>query len=178
METNRLIFRALTPEDASCLYGIYQHQGVLQYFPNPKPPSLAKVMQSIEAQQDHWHEHGYGNWAVVEKGSSNLMGWAGLQYLPELNETEVGFLLDNSFWGKGYATEAAEASLQYGFERGLKYLVGLVHPENVASRRVLEKCGLVYDRSLQIWGINLMHYCIEKTSPRPAQDLNEDAAGV
>ena len=88
-----------------------------------------------------------------------MIGWAGLQYLPELEVTEVGFLLDRSWWGKGYATEAARAALQFGFEDfKLKQIIALVHPENLASQRVIEKLGMMYESTIALWGIDLMRF--------------------
>jgi RimJ/RimL family protein N-acetyltransferase len=72
------------------------------------PPE--KDQRFIAGQQAHWEKYGYGNWGIRLRDSPELIGWAGLQYLPELEETEVGFLLDRLYWGKGYATEAAQAS--------------------------------------------------------------------
>jgi RimJ/RimL family protein N-acetyltransferase len=71
-------------------------------------------------------------------------------------------LLDRPFWGKGYATEAALASVRFGFEQfHLDHLIALVHPENLASRRVIEKCGMAYVETLALWGIELMRYRIQ-----------------
>jgi len=161
IQTNRLLLRPLLPIDAQALHRIYQTEGVLQYFPNPVPPPLEKLERFVAGQQAHWEEHGYGNWGVLPEGEQEIVGWAGLQYLPELEETEVGLLLDCPFWGKGYATEAALASLDFGFERfHLDHIIALVHPDNLASRRVIEKCGMSYVESLSLWGIDLMRFCI------------------
>ena len=92
-----------------------------------------------------------------------IIGWAGLQYLPELNETEVGFLLDRPFWGKGYATDAALASLRFGFGQcNLDHIIALVHPDNLASRRVIEKCGMRYVQTISLWDMELMCHTVEK----------------
>jgi len=167
--------RPLQSADAVTLCRIYQSKGVLRYFPNPTPPPLERVERFIDSQQAHWEKHGYGNWGVLLDGEAKLagksasklpgeiIGWAGLQYLPELNETEVGFLLDRPFWGKGYATEAALASLRFGFDGyHLDHIIALVHPENIASRRVIEKCGMLYVDHLALWGMELMRYRINK----------------
>ena len=159
INTPHLTLRPIVPADAAALYRIYQNEGVLQYFPNPTPPPLEKVQRFVAFQQAHWEKYGYGNWGVVLEGEGKIIGWAGLQYLPELDETEVGFLLDRPFWGKGYATEAARASIQFGFEHfDLDHIIALVHPENIASRRVIEKCGLRLVQTLSLWGIQLMRY--------------------
>ena len=165
VKTERLILREFQPADVDCLHLIYQHEGVLQYFPNPDPPSKESISRWVDSQQAHWAEHACGNWAIVQQADSQVIGWAGLQFLPELDEVETGFLLDRPFWGKGYATEAAQASIRFGFELGLTQIVALVHPQNLGSQRVLEKSGMQYDRSLQLWGLDLMHYRIYKSLP-------------
>ena len=159
INTPHLTLRPIVLADAAILYRIYQSEGVLQYFPNPAPPPLEKVQRFVASQQAHWEKYGYGNWGVLPEGGGEIIGWAGLQYLPELDETEAGFLLDRPFWGKGYATEAARASIQFGFEHfDLDHIIALVHPENIASRRVIEKCGLRFVQTLSLWGIQLMRY--------------------
>ena len=76
-----------------------------------------------------------------------------------MNETEVGYFLDKSRWNKGFATEAANTSIQFGFDQcGLDHIIALVHPENVASRRVIDKCQFVYEETIHIWNIDLMRH--------------------
>jgi RimJ/RimL family protein N-acetyltransferase len=163
LTTTHLILRPLQPKDAGVLHRIYQSEGVLRYFPNPFPPPLEKVQRFIILQQAHWEKFGYGNWGIVPEGEAQIAGWTGLQYLPELDETEVGFLFDRHYWGKGYATEAARASLKFGFETGnLDHIIALVHPDNIASRRVLEKCGMLYQNTLELWGIGLLRFRVER----------------
>lgn len=166
IRTARLSLRPLLASDAEVLYRIYQTEGVLRYFPNPTPPALVKVQRFITVQQAHWACYGYGNWGVLPYGEEHLIGWAGLQFLPEINATEVGFLLDRPFWGKGYATEAVAASLQFGFAYAhLDYIIALVHPENLSSRHVIEKCGMEYHESIRLWGMDLFRYQVAAHRP-------------
>jgi ribosomal-protein-alanine N-acetyltransferase len=161
IKTIHLTLRPLQPADALTLYRIYQTEGVLRHFPNPNPPALEKVDRFIAQQQQHWQTYGYGNWGIVPGEEGEIIGWAGLQFLPELNETEVGYLLDKPFWGKGYATEAAHASLEFGFDQfAFARLIALVHPDNIASQRVLEKCGMTYVETIHLWGIDLKRFQI------------------
>ncbi len=163
IQTTRLTLRPLQPGDAIVLHRIYQSEGVLHYFPNPNPPPLNKIERFISGQQVHWQQHGYANWGILREGNAEIIGWAGLQYVPELDETEVGFLLDRPVWGLGYATEAAKASLQFGFEHiSLEHIIALVHPDNLASRRVIEKCGLAYQDSFMLWGMELRRSRIDR----------------
>jgi len=69
-----------------------------------------------------------------------------------------------TFGGKGYATEAAKAALRHGFETlKLDRIIALAKPENVASRRVIEKIGMRYTRNAEYWGIICAYYDISKT---------------
>ena len=119
--------------------------------------------ENIEGGEHHlFTGYAYGNWGAVPAGGIEIIGWAGLQYLPELEETEVGFLLDRPYWGRGYATEAGLASIKYGFEHfNFDHIIALVHPDNLASQRVIEKCGMCYVETLTLWGIELHCFRIE-----------------
>jgi [ribosomal protein S5]-alanine N-acetyltransferase len=166
LRTPRLTLRPFTPEDARPLYHIYQHAGVLQYFPNPTPPPLEKVERFIAAQQAHWETYGYGNWAICLPDLAELAGWAGLQFIPETGETEVGYLLDRPYWGQGYATEAALAALQFGFEHlPCGEIIALVHPENAGSLKVAAKCGLAVVERKVYWGLELVRHTLGRGAP-------------
>jgi len=159
LATARLLLRAFTEQDADPLHRILNERDILRYFPNPAPPSRERVQQVIAGQLKHWEEHGYGWWAVERRSQAGLLGWCGLQFLPETGETEVGYLLDQACWGQGLATEGALASLQFGFETlGLECIVGIVHPENKASIRVIEKIGMsLVDRNTY-FGMDVYRY--------------------
>jgi ribosomal-protein-alanine N-acetyltransferase len=163
--TSRLILRAFTKEDVGPLHRILGEEDVLRYFPNTKPPSQDQVGKLISAQLKHWTEHGYGWWAVEPRRENELIGWSGLQFLPETKEVEVAYLLGKAFWGKGLATEAAQASLQFGFENfELESIVAIVHPENIASQRVIEKLGMSFVDRTHYFGMDCYRYTIDRSS--------------
>ncbi len=165
IETPHLVLRAWTAEDASGLHDILQEDGILQYFPNPNPPPRSKADDYIAHQLAHWQLYGYGHWAVVARDDGRVVGWNGLEYLPELGETEVAYLLSRGVWGRGYATEAARAAVEYGFDTaGLAAIIGLVHPENAGSVRVLEKCGMTFADRLTLWGLDMSRYRVDRAS--------------
>jgi RimJ/RimL family protein N-acetyltransferase len=163
--TSRLCLRSFTSHDAGPLHWILGDRDVLRYFPNSAPPSLDRVERMIAHQLGHWQEHGYGWWAVELSATGKFIGWCGLQFLPETKETEVGYLLGKPFWGRGLATEGAQASMLYGFEDlGLETIVAIVHPENLASQRVIEKLGMSFTGQAHYFGMPCYHYTIERTS--------------
>ena len=159
LRTSRLVLRPWQITDTEALFAILQQEDILRYFPRTTPPPLEGVRRFILHHLAHWQEQGYGHWAVVSQEDQQLIGWNGLEYLTESGETEVAFLLSKSFWGQGLATEATLAALDFGFETvGLAEVIGLVHPENVASRRVLEKIGMTFTRQAAYFGMELWRY--------------------
>jgi RimJ/RimL family protein N-acetyltransferase len=165
IETAHLILRGWRPEDAEVWFRIVQEDGILQYFPNPKPPPRAKADDYIAHHLAHWEKYGCGHWAVVTRDDGQVVGWNGLEYLPELGETEVAYLLSKRVWGRGYATEAARAAVRFGFETAaLDAIIGLVHPENGGSVRVLEKCSMTFVDRIALWGLEMSRYRVNRTA--------------
>lgn len=157
--TPRLTLRAFVLQDAAPLHRIFGSPGVLRYFPSSKPPSLDQVQKVIDGQLAHWAQYGYGWWATVLRSDNTFVGWSGLQFLPETDETEIAYLLDPDFWGQGLATEAAKAGLRYGLDKlGLETIVAIVHPENAASRRVIDKLGLAFVEQKPYFGMECCRY--------------------
>lgn len=171
--TERLLLRPFRESDAEPLHRILAGEDILRYFPSPRSPSLEQVQRFIAGQLKHWEDRGYGWWAVVPQGQDRLIGWCGLQYLPDTDETEVAFLLDKPYWGQGLATEAGLTSLHFGFEQlGMQNpIVAIVHLENKASQRVIEKLGMARTRQAEYFGIDCYRYEIQpeafgqKTAP-------------
>ena len=175
--TPRLELRPWGMGDVDRLFAILQEPGILQYFPNPAAPPRVWVEKYIRHHRQHWQERGYGHWALVDRKNGLLAGWVGLEYLPELEQAEIAYLLSGETKGRGFATEAAQAALSYGFMTcGLKEIIGLVHPGNTASIRVLEKCGLKFSDQLALWGLDLLRYrgyettCLKAPGSSPGQN--------
>jgi len=163
--TSRLVLRPFTEEDVEPLYRVLGQKDILCYFPNPNPLSMERVERLIERQLQHWDEHGYGWWAIEARSKPELIGWGGLQYLPETDETEVAYLLSQAFHGNGLGTELAQASLKFGFDRfaDLENIIAIVHPENIASQRVALKAGLAFVERTNYFGMDCYRYIIERS---------------
>ncbi len=161
--TPHLTLRPLTMDDLDAMFRTFSETDMLKYFPNPNPPTMDRAQRMIETQIQQWQNYGLGSWGVVPHGETEIAGWNGLQYLPETNETEVGYMLSRKFRGKGYSTEGARAGLEFGFKSlGLDQVIGLVHPENIASQRVLLKCGLTFTHQANYFGMEMFRYKITR----------------
>jgi ribosomal-protein-alanine N-acetyltransferase len=163
VNTGRLLLRPFQPDDAPSLYQILIQPGLLKYFPDPTPPSLERVERFIGKQLAQWQERGYALWAVQPLRTDRLAGWCGPQFLPETGETEVGYLLGREWWGQGYATETAQASLDFTFRQfPLDQIIALVHPDNKASIRVIEKLGMISTGMAPYFGVELERFVLTR----------------
>jgi ribosomal-protein-alanine N-acetyltransferase len=163
LETARLLLRPFTQADVDPLHAILSDREVIRYLPDTTPPSRERVVDFVDRQIAHWHDRGFGWWGVEYQGRPQLLGWAGLAYLPATGEVEVAYLLTKAAWGQGIATEAARACVAYGFERiGLRQIIALVHPENAASRRVILKLGMAFVDEAHYFGIDVHRYALER----------------
>jgi len=145
LETNRLVLRVFTPEDAPLIYGLNLDPDVTRYTGDPiKDLEQAKqVLEQTIIPQYALYNH--GRWAVHVKPGMEFIGWCGLKARPERNEIDLGYRFMKTAWGKGYATEAAFACIKYGFEKlNLERIVGRAMPQNTASLKVLQKCDMQY----------------------------------
>lgn len=163
IETPRLRLRAFTPDDVDPLHRIMGVEEVMCFFPTTTPPTREQTEIFIKRQLEHWGEYGFGWWAVDAKATGHLVGWAGLQHLPETNEIEVAYLIAREYWGQGLAFEAALAGLQFGLEDlGKETIIAVVHVDNLRSYRVLDKLGMTRDRRDHYWGIDVYHYTMDR----------------
>ena len=107
--------------------------------------------------------NGYGRWAVILKDSGQFIGWCGLKYDGDTQQTDIGFRFFEEEWGKGYATESAEACLRIGFDQlGLACIIGRAMKANIASICVLEKLGLTYEQDIVLEGEEAVLYQIKQ----------------
>jgi RimJ/RimL family protein N-acetyltransferase len=92
-----------------------------------------------------------------------MIGWCGLQPLEETGETEVGYGMIKEFWGCGIGYECARAWLEYGFKTAhAEKIVAVAAPENTGSWRIMEKCGMKYEKTDTHYGIECVFYGISK----------------
>lgn len=150
MQTGHLHIRPFTLDDAEEYWPLVRLPEVLRYTGEQAYASLDDVRRTLrERPLNDYAVRGFGRMACIEKSTGRLVGFSGLKYLDDLQEVDVGYRFLPDCWGKGYATESARALMQRGAEEhGITRVIGLVEPGNVASARVLEKLGLVFEREI------------------------------
>lgn len=140
--TLRLRLREFQTCDALGFYQMNADPEVLRYT-GDHPFKDIKAAENFISTYDHYAKYGYGRWTVERLEDNAYLGFCGLKYHPKTSEVDLGYRLDRNFWGKGYATEAALACLDYAF-RSLKLnqVIGRAAQQNTGSLRVLEKIGM------------------------------------
>jgi RimJ/RimL family protein N-acetyltransferase len=152
LETKRLILRHQVLADLDDLWALYCNPNITKYIPDA-PRSREEAKEELE-----WHMHGHpkhpelGLWATIHKESGKFIGRCGL--LPWTIEgqydVEVAYTIAEEYWGQGLGSEAAQAILQYGFEKlNLSRLICLIDPDNIGSQKVAEKIGMTFEREAQ-----------------------------
>jgi len=156
-ESDRLYFREFIPSDAEMLFALNSDPDVIKYTGDPPFESVESAKAFILS-YDHYQQHGFGRWAVVLKETKEFIGWCGLKYNEE-EEIDIGFRFFKKYWGNGYATESAMASIHFAINTlKLKRIVGRAAHENKASIAVLEKVGFNFKDRRMCHGIDNAHY--------------------
>jgi RimJ/RimL family protein N-acetyltransferase len=146
-ETPRLILRRFTAEDAPLILQLNSDPDIVKYVHE-------RMLETEEEARDiiiniilPQYPNNLGRWAMHTKANNEFIGWCGLKHIPAKNEIDLGYRLNKSAWGKGFATEAAEHTLAYGFNTlQLPLIVGKAHVDNIASLKILEKIGMKFVR--------------------------------
>ena len=148
IETKRLILRTWQDQDADAFAKINQDSKVIEFLRGPM--TLLEVENFIRANNQCFDKNKFCLFATALKETNELIGFIGLS-APTFEAhftpcVEIGWRLASAHWGQGYATEGANAALQYGFtEIGLKEIVSFTVPANIRSIRVMEKIGMYRD---------------------------------
>lgn len=169
LETDRLLLREFTLDDAEAFFPLCTDPAVIRY--TGDLGTVNSVEQAREILRTRpmadYQKHGFGRLACVLKSSGLVIGFAGLKYLDDLQEVDIGYRLLPAYLGLGLATEACRPIVRHGFEAvKLERIIGLVVPENVASVRVLEKLGLNFTGMIENQSRMLAKYVIDAADQR------------
>lgn len=148
LTTGRTQLRRFTQADLWDLYTLNSDPQVMKYVGRNPAVSQGEVQLDLTRYLSYYQKSPHlGVWACADKESGALIGLALLKKLEPTDEIEVGYRFHQSYWGKGIATEVCQALVEHGFNRaGLQKIVAITHPDNIASQRVLQKCGLSFEK--------------------------------
>jgi [ribosomal protein S5]-alanine N-acetyltransferase len=150
IETDRLILRDFLYEDADDFFEMDSDVEVHKFLGNKPILSLEETIKMIDYVRQQYDENNIGRWTVIDKVTKEYLGWAGLKFITTpingyLDIYDIGYRLNKKHWGKGIASEASKAALDYGFNTmHLEEIHGAAHVENMASQAILKKLGMVY----------------------------------
>jgi ribosomal-protein-alanine N-acetyltransferase len=163
LETERLLHRRVEPADLARLIEMRKDPEVNRYLGGTRLQNPEAIAKRLEFYLDCHEKHGYGMSLLIWKATGEEIGWSGLQPLEETGETEVGYGMVREFWGRGIGYETAMGWLDYGFNKlGLERIVAIALPENTGSWRIMEKCGMRYEKTEIHYGERCLFYAISR----------------
>jgi RimJ/RimL family protein N-acetyltransferase len=155
IETERLLLEPLDGIRLEDFVALTALPDTMRNWAATGPFTREMAVQNFAASLSRLRQHGFGKrWVVVKEDGAGI-GFTDTKYFGQScddvspDEVEIGWMLTPSAWGQGYGTEAGRAVRDEAFERlELESIVAVHHPENSASRRVMEKLGMVFERDV------------------------------
>jgi len=163
IETERLLLRELQMSDVDGMFELDSNPNVHLFVGNKPVKSIEESIGYVKNVQQQYKDFGTGRWAVILKETNEFLGWSGIKFITnEINNHkdfyEIGYRFIEKHWGKGYATEAGKAFVDYTFNvMKVDALYAYADAGNENSRRILEKLGLryvnsfEYEEELEVW---------------------------
>jgi RimJ/RimL family protein N-acetyltransferase len=161
VKTDRLILEPWRSTDWEAFRPIATDAEVMRYITGGAPWTDEQIQNFVNRQVILYSERGFCRWKLQEASSRELIGFCGAGIWRDAADPEIGWWLARSHWGRGLATEAARVALEDAFERvGLKRLISIARPENIASIGIMKKLGLEFDDEFESDGIQLVRYAM------------------
>lgn len=151
LETERLLLRALTPDDAAAIFSYASDPEVARYMLWDVHRSVGDAEAFLDLTLSRYESGGPPDWGMVYKGDGRLVGTLGfVGWEREHARAEIGYVLHRDYWGRGLVPEALGAMISFGFDRmGLNRIEARCVAENSASARVMEKAGMSYEGTMR-----------------------------
>lgn len=164
IETSRLQFRRFTNSDFDTHYRyIASDAQVMQTLLLEKALDVTEARVWFDCLVKHWDNHHFGVWLLSDKQTQSFIGQCGLRFLADTPQLELTYAIARRYWGQGLATEAAKASLHYGFEQlDVEQIFALAAPNNSISQRVMQKLGMTYQGRRCFYLTEAVYYAISK----------------
>jgi RimJ/RimL family protein N-acetyltransferase len=167
MTTERLIMRPVAAADLDDLVALHEDPLTRRFFGDFGRDDLVEWIGRSERE---WAERGYGRLTILDRESGDFLGRSGLKYWPEFDEVEVGWVLAATARGRGIATEAGRACLEWGFrEFGLPYVTAMIGPANAGSIAVAARLGMerLREDTLRDFGVEVIVFALRRVRSSP-----------
>jgi len=162
-ETERLIIRKITPDDLAWLIEMRSAEAVNRYMGGTRMQNAESITARLPFYLECHEKFGFGFSIMTLRSTGEMIGTSGLQPLEDTGEIEVGYNLAQKYWRQGFGYECARAWLKYGFEIvGLTRIVAVAVPENTGSWRIMEKCGMRYEKTEEFYSEQCVFYAISR----------------
>jgi ribosomal-protein-alanine N-acetyltransferase len=163
LETSRLILRPFQAEDIGRLAELMANRDFMRF---SLGPYTREQTQTVLQKFLSWNQVGLpSQFAVIYRSNNPLIGYCGFLHwhLDGVDEIEIGYRLDPDYWNRGLASEAAQAVRDHAFrDLTLSKVISLIHPDNIASRRVAEKNGMKMERETVFRGFPTQVFAITR----------------
>ena len=172
--SQRLLLRRPATADLDFVIDLFSRPKLVAHRPDPTPDTPQQSAARLARDVDHWDRHGFGRRAIEAGGK--LVGFGGVTVSSDFDGLNLSYHLHPESWGHGYATELVGEALRSAFgPLHTERVVGLARPTNPASRRVLEKCGFVFERDVTLHGAPTMLFAISSTMFGQQADISGPA---
>jgi len=169
IETKRLTIREIDIKDINIMLELHSDPEVHRYLGNKTITTLEKMREAIDSLKEQYNNFGVGRWAMIDKTNNEFIGWTGLEFVTKetnnhKNFYDLGYRLLRKYWGRGFATESAIASLEYAFSKiNATEIYAMADIENIGSNKILKKVGLKFIETFDFEGAKHNWYKLERS---------------
>lgn len=144
METRRLHFTVITPEDRDFFFQFYSSTILTRHLPKGEPYTTEEIDTLLDNRLSHWQKYSFGTYILKLKSSGIPIGYCGLEHVYESEMIDIRYGIIEQYWGNGLGFEAARKLRDYGFNHlAFGQIFGAAKHENLASLRIMEKLGMI-----------------------------------
>ncbi|WP_275315321.1 GNAT family N-acetyltransferase [Tenacibaculum bernardetii] len=173
LETDRLILREIRKTDTNGMFELDSNEKVYEYLGKNPINTILQAEENIQFIHQQYQELGIGRFACIEKETGEFIGWSGLKLNTGTKEAlngyqdfvDIGYRFIPRFWGKGYASETAFASLEFGFKKmNYDVIYGAADTNNIGSNKILNKIGLQFVNQFNYKDVKVNWYELKKAN--------------
>jgi RimJ/RimL family protein N-acetyltransferase len=169
LETQRLLLRPFRDTDLDAYAAMCADPDVMRFVGDRGVLSRDDAWRQMAMLVGHWQLRGFGMWAVEERTTGAFIGRVGLHFPDGWPDREVAWALARSYWGRGFALEAARAALAHAFgPLAWERAISLIDPQNARSIGLAERLGERFDRQVEVRGHVVSLYSITRDAWRAA----------